>query len=103
MNKLFALIATILLAASSGVSHAQQLGRLFFTDDQRFDTIRALGNRQVVTPTMDSLVEAGTAFTHAHIMGGSAGGHLSMMQGTAGTEGNAESPDPVGAETEVSA
>lgn len=35
MNKLFALIATILLAASSGVSHAQQLGRLFFTDDQR--------------------------------------------------------------------
>lgn len=35
MNKLFALIATILVAASSGVSHAQQLGRLFFTDDQR--------------------------------------------------------------------
>ena len=43
----------------------------FFTDDQRFDTIHALGNRQVVTPAMDALVGAGTAFTHAHIMGGS--------------------------------
>lgn len=45
----------------------------FFTDDQRFDTIAALGNRQVRTPNMDALVRNGTAFTHAHIMGGSAG------------------------------
>ncbi len=29
------------------------------------------------------------------IMGGSAGGHLSLMQGTAGSAGNADSPDPV--------
>jgi acetyl esterase/lipase len=29
------------------------------------------------------------------IMGGSAGGHLSLMQGTAGTAGDAKSPDPV--------
>ena len=45
----------------------------FFTDDQRFDTIRALGNEQVVTPTLDSFVRAGVTFTHAHIMGGSCG------------------------------
>jgi arylsulfatase A-like enzyme len=44
-----------------------------FTDDQRYDTIHALGNRRIVTPAMDSLVDSGTAFTHAHIMGGSAG------------------------------
>jgi arylsulfatase A-like enzyme len=43
----------------------------FFTDDQRFDTIGALGNEHVVTPNMDALVESGTAFTRAHIMGGS--------------------------------
>ena len=43
----------------------------FFTDDQRFDTIRALGNDQIITPTMDWLVGAGTAFVNAHIMGGS--------------------------------
>ncbi|MCC2685374.1 MAG: sulfatase [Paenibacillaceae bacterium] len=39
----------------------------FFTDDQRFDTIHALGNSEISTPNMDKLVENGTAFTHAHI------------------------------------
>ncbi len=46
---------------------------LLFTDDQRFDTIQALGYPQVITPAMDSLVDRGTAFTHAYIMGGSCG------------------------------
>jgi len=45
----------------------------FFTDDQRFDTIRALGNEQIFTPTMDSWVRQGTTFTYAHIMGGTSG------------------------------
>jgi arylsulfatase A-like enzyme len=44
-----------------------------FTDDQRFDTIYALGNKEIVTPTMDALVERGTTFTNAYIMGGSCG------------------------------
>jgi arylsulfatase A-like enzyme len=42
-----------------------------FTDDQRFDTIHVLGNEQILTPTMDSLVARGTTFTNAYIMGGS--------------------------------
>lgn len=46
---------------------------LFFTDDQRFDTIRALGNPQIHTPNLDALVQRGTAFTHAHIPGGTCG------------------------------
>jgi arylsulfatase A-like enzyme len=45
----------------------------FLTDDQRFDTIHALGNERMSTPTMDWLVENGTSFVHAHIMGGSSG------------------------------
>ncbi len=45
----------------------------FFTDDQRFDTIRALGNEQIRTPNLDALVARGTTFTHAHIPGGSSG------------------------------
>ncbi|MFH1904211.1 MAG: sulfatase-like hydrolase/transferase [bacterium] len=45
----------------------------FFTDDQRFDTISALGNSEIQTPNMDKLVRMGTSFTHAHIMGGTAG------------------------------
>jgi arylsulfatase A-like enzyme len=42
----------------------------FFTDDQRFDTIRALGNHEILTPNLDALVQMGTTFTHAHIPGG---------------------------------
>lgn len=45
----------------------------FFTDDQRFDTIRALGNDQIHTPNLDRLVASGTAFTRAHIPGGTCG------------------------------
>ena len=45
----------------------------FFTDDQRFDTIGALGNDQIITPNFDALVLRGTAFTHAHIPCGTAG------------------------------
>ncbi|MCU0502995.1 MAG: sulfatase-like hydrolase/transferase [Anaerolineae bacterium] len=45
----------------------------FFTDDQRFDTIHALGNEQISTPNLDWLVAHGTAFTNAYIMGGTSG------------------------------
>ncbi|NKB70588.1 MAG: sulfatase-like hydrolase/transferase [Candidatus Latescibacteria bacterium] len=44
-----------------------------FTDDQRFDTISALGNQEIETPNLDRLVKRGTSFTHAHIMGGTSG------------------------------
>ena len=42
----------------------------FFTDDQRFDTIHALGNGEIKTPFMDDLVRKGVSFTQAHIPGG---------------------------------
>jgi len=45
---------------------------LLFTDDQRFDTISALGS-PVQTPNLDRLVARGTTFTHAHIPGGTSG------------------------------
>ena len=38
----------------------------YCTDQQRFDTIRALGNEYVRTPVLDQLVSQGTAFTHAY-------------------------------------
>ena len=43
---------------------------VIYTDDQRFNTIHALGNEAVKTPNFDALVQRGTAFTHAHTMGG---------------------------------
>lgn len=44
---------------------------VILTDDQRFNTISALGNNEIETPNFDRLVRSGTAFTQAHIMGGS--------------------------------
>lgn len=43
------------------------------SDDQRFDTIAALGNREIRTPHLDRLVRRGTAFDRAAIMGGTVG------------------------------
>ena len=40
------------------------------TDDQRHDTIRALGNLMIKTPNLDALCADGMAFTNAHIPGG---------------------------------
>jgi arylsulfatase A-like enzyme len=39
---------------------------LVLTDQQRFDTIAALGNPLIRTPTLDRLVREGTAFTRAY-------------------------------------
>ena len=53
---------------------ADQKNILFIvTDDQRFDTIHALGNEQISTPNLDRLVARGTAFTQAHIPSGICG------------------------------
>jgi arylsulfatase A-like enzyme len=41
-----------------------------FTDDQRADTIAALGNPHIKTPNLDRLVQSGFAFTNAYCMGG---------------------------------
>ena len=38
----------------------------YCTDQQRFDTIGALGNPHVQTPTLDALAAQGAAFTHAY-------------------------------------
>lgn len=38
-------------------------------DDQRWDTIRSLGNLEIQTPTLDGLVERGFHFTNAYCMG----------------------------------
>ena len=46
---------------------------VFFTDDQRFDTINALGNSRIHTPNIDRLVRRDTTFTQAHIPCGTHG------------------------------
>ena len=46
---------------------------IFFTDDQRFDTLGILGNPVIRTPNLDALCARGTVFTHGHIPGGTCG------------------------------
>lgn len=56
------------LDAPSKGSEAQPPNFVFvITDQQRFDTIAALGHRHVRTPNLDRLVEEGTAFTHTYV------------------------------------
>ena len=45
----------------------------FFMDDQRADTIAALGNAHIKTPHIDRLVRNGVAFRRAYMMGGMQG------------------------------
>lgn len=37
------------------------------TDDQRYDTIHALGNDEIITPNLDKLIRRGTSFSNAYI------------------------------------
>lgn len=60
----------LLLCALSWAGSERPNVLFLFTDDQRHDTIGALGNERIKTPHIDSLVEAGTSFRRAHIMGG---------------------------------
>ena len=60
------------LLVPSGTSHAEDAPArrppnvlLLLSDDQRPDTIHALGNGVIRTPHLDRLVEAGTTFTRA--------------------------------------
>jgi len=46
---------------------------IFFTDDQRYDTINSWGHLHVKTPNIDRLVARGTSFKQAHIPCGTHG------------------------------
>jgi len=46
---------------------------ILLTDDQRFNTVHALGNQLIQTPNMDRLARAGTSFTQAACQGGISG------------------------------
>lgn len=43
---------------------------ILYADDQRFNTIRALGNPEIHTPNLDRLVHRGVTFTRAFTQGG---------------------------------
>ncbi len=70
---LYIVLAAAHLAACGAASTAKQPPNVLFllTDDQRNDTIHALGNEAIETPNMDRLVRSGVTFKNAYIMGSS--------------------------------
>lgn len=73
------LLAAVLLLALPAFAAAQEKPKrpnvlFLFTDDQRADTIAALGNKYIKTPNIDKLVGRGTVFTRAYCMGSFQGG-----------------------------
>jgi arylsulfatase A-like enzyme len=67
-------IAVMLAGPTCAAGAAKKPNVLFlFSDDQRADTIAALGNKHIQTPNLDRLVRQGTAFTRAYCMGAQQG------------------------------
>ncbi|MBM3739999.1 MAG: hypothetical protein FJW39_29930, partial [Acidobacteria bacterium] len=60
-------------AAAQAASPKRPNVLFLLADDQRWDTIAALGNSAIRTPNLDRLVGRGTAFRRAFIMGGNQG------------------------------
>ncbi len=72
-RQLLASLFVLSVVASCGLAAdtAKRPNILFlFTDDQRADTIGALGNPAIKTPAVDSIVRRGFAFRNAYCLGG---------------------------------
>lgn len=64
-------LALLVLAFVTPLHAAEKRPNVLFvlTDDQRFDTIRALDNDEIRTPTLDAVVKRGHVFTNAYCQG----------------------------------
>ncbi len=67
--RMSALLVALLLT-SAGVAAERPNILILFADDQRADTIAALGNPHIKTPNLDRLVRRGLAFDRAYMQGG---------------------------------
>ncbi len=65
-----ALLPVLICSMFGGQAFARPNVLLVYSDDQRYDTIAALGNREIHTPTLDGLVRRGFTFTNAYCQGG---------------------------------
>jgi arylsulfatase A-like enzyme len=69
------IVVFLCLAATAGQAAERKKNVLFIlTDDQRWDTIHALGNPEVQTPVADELVGRGFTFTNVYCQGSMIGG-----------------------------
>ncbi|NQU53442.1 MAG: sulfatase-like hydrolase/transferase [Bacteroidetes bacterium] len=80
MKKILIVIILILYSVSSIWAKNSQKGEsqkpnilLIFTDDQQWNSIQALGNKNIHTPNMDRMVEGAVVFRNAYCFGGNSG------------------------------
>ena len=66
-NALLSLLFCLTAAMAGAAGKPNVL--FLFTDDQRADTVHALGNERIKTPNIDRLVKQGLSFNNAYIMG----------------------------------
>ena len=72
MKKLFLLVGLFLFAScleQKKEENGQPNIVFIFADDLTYSAINALGNKEIQTPNIDRLVNAGTTFSHAYNMG----------------------------------
>lgn len=70
----FAAVAVLIASLAARAATPERPNVLFFfCDDQRADTIAALGNKIIKTPNLDRLAARGVAFNRAYMMGGMQG------------------------------
>lgn len=69
----FFFVSIMSLVSAGGLIFADDAKKpnilFIFADDQCFETIHALGNQEIQTPTLDKLSRQGTTFTHCFNMG----------------------------------
>jgi arylsulfatase A-like enzyme len=64
------IVLSLLLISSCALAAEKPNVLFLFADDMRSDSVAALGNRFVKTPTLDSLVQRGFVFNNAYCLGG---------------------------------
>jgi arylsulfatase A-like enzyme len=62
--------AALLSCAADAFAAAKPNVVFILADDQRWDTVGALGNPEIITPNLDQLVTRGFHFTNAYCQGG---------------------------------
>lgn len=73
LPRVLAALAFCCVAALATAAAPRPNVLFLFMDDQRADTIAALGNANIRTPNLDRLVQRGVAFRRAYMMGGMQG------------------------------
>lgn len=73
MKRILGLLLLSLPVLARAAAPTQPNVLFFFCDDQRADTIAALGNSHIKTPNLDRLTQRGVAFRRAYMMGGMQG------------------------------